>query len=540
MTALQTKIAERIIVLEGWRAALLSIAAGAASALSLAPFHFSLILFLTLPVLVWLLDGVVGPPNARSPWRHLLGSLWPSFKVGWFFGLGYFFVGFWWVGHAFLVDAEEFIFLLPVAVLTLSAGLALFWGGATALARLAWTDNQPSKGWIRIASLAAALALAEYLRGTVLTGLPWNTLSYGAMPTPLLMQSAGLVGIYGLTFFVVLAATAFVVGLAESKRLTFLSILLVLAHAGYGFWNLSTARTEMVDNIRLRLVQPAIDQSRKWDSDYEAEIMRRYLTLSNANRGPQSASVGAFTHVIWPESAFPFVLTQRPDQIANIARLLPATTTLITGAMRLEGGDIRRVFNSLLVINSDGEIIRAADKTRLVPFGEFLPFQDTLENLGFEQLTRQRGGFATGASRNVISIPTAPPFLPLICYEIIFSGRINQAEERPQWLINVTNDAWFGMSAGPYQHAHQAQVRAVEEGLPVIRAANSGISMVIDPYGRVVEKLALGESGVVDSDLPKPAAVPVFAQLGNTPVVLAVLVLFLFLVAFRRSTTRRL
>ena len=553
MSAFQSHIAERIVLLEGWRAVLLAVFAGAFCALSLPPFYFSPILLFTFPVLVWLLDGAVAPAGSGS----FLRRFWPAFKIGWLYGFGYFLASFWWVGKAFLVDADEFIYLLPVAVLVLPAGLALFWGAATALARLAWGGSGSNNGWLRIVALACAFAILEWVRGTVLTGLPWNNIAYGAMPSPLWMQSSSLFGLYGMTFFTVLVASGFGVALVENRKFVFLPVLLVMAHGGYGFVSLNSAINDTVDGVKLRIVQPAINQSEKWDPENEAEIMARYLDLSNTNKGPEAASVGAFTHVIWPESAFPFLITERSDQLAAIAKLLPPTTTLITGAMRLEKanagtGGHRKIFNSLFVINGNGEIEQARDKIKLLPFGEFLPFQQTLENLGITQLTGLRGGFAQGTRRTSVTLKTAPAFLPLICYEIAYSGAVRvrkpttgssaeqSTESQPQWIVNLTNDAWFGMSAGPYQHAHQAQVRAVEEGLPVVRAANSGISMVIDAHGRIRESLALGERGVVDSKLPVARSSTIFSNLGNFPILIFVCFLFVLLVVLNIRNTRKL
>ena len=524
--------------MEGWRAAAVALTAGAASALALPPYHLSPILFLTFPLLVWLLDGAVAPAGSRTV-LGVFRRFWPAFRTGWLFGFGYFLASFWWVGKAFLVDADEFIYLLPFAVIALPAGLALFWGGATALARLAWTGG-PKRGWVRIAALACSFAIFEYLRGTVLTGLPWNNIAYGAMPVPMLMQSANLVGLYGMTFFTVLVAPMIGLALVSNRKLLLPAFVLLAAHAGYGFYALSNASDEMVEGVNLRLVQPAINQSEKWDLENEPEIMARYLDLSNSNKGPKAANIGAFTHVIWPESAFPFVLTERRDQLAAIAKLLPPSATLITGAMRVERSSTQKVFNSLYVINGNGEIIDARDKTHLVPFGEYLPFQQTLEDLGINQLTRLPGGFSNGTKRQTVVSDNAPPFLPLICYEIIFSGQIRPAGEKPEWIVNLTNDAWFGLTAGPYQHAHQAQLRAVEEGLPVVRAANNGISMVVDAHGRVVESLALGERGVVDAPLPIASSATIFSQIGNLPILIFVCVFFLILVVLRATNTNRL
>lgn len=543
------RLAERIIILDGWRAGIFALAAGALSAVALAPLHFFPILFVTFPVLVWLLDGAVAPAGASG----FLGGIrrfWPAFKTGWLFGFGYFLAGFWWVGKAFLVDADEFLYLLPLAVIALPAGLALFWGFGAALARLAWGD-----GWVRLAAFAAAMTFVEWLRGTILTGLPWNVPGYAFMPVPLLMQSAALIGLYGMTlavFFVAaspaIIAPGYGLGKWRAAPVVAFATLLLIAHAGYGFFSLSQASDAVVKDVKLRIVQPAIDQSEKWDLDNEDEIMQRYLDLSNANKGPREASVAAFSHVIWPESAFPFILTQRRDQLSKIAQLLPATTSLITGAMRLEkasiAGEQPKVFNSLYVINGNGEIVVARDKTRLLPFGEFLPFQDFLENIGLKQLTQVRGGFAPGNRRTLVSIPGTPTFLPLICYEIIFSGSVRPIDAAkdpsPKWIVNLTNDAWFGLTSGPYQHAHQAQVRAAEEGLPVVRAANNGISFITDAHGRITEQLPLGARGVVDGPLPVAASATPFSKYGNFPVLVFVCLLFCILVVIKQLSTKGL
>ncbi|MEP0944011.1 MAG: apolipoprotein N-acyltransferase [Rhizobiaceae bacterium] len=542
-TGFVERIAQRVILLEGWPRLALAFVSGALSALSLAPYHAFPLLLITVPVLIWLLDGALPESSSSGFWGGLRRLL-PGFKVGWWFGFGYFLAGFWWVGKAFLVDAEDFAFLLPFAVLALPAGLALFWGIGGMLAQLVWSERA-----IRVVGFAASFTLAEWLRGSLLTGLPWNMPGYAAMPTPLLMQSASLIGLYGMTFLTLLvAASPAVIGARSvskngARNIIAVAAVICVAHVGFGVWTLAGAKKTYVEDIKLRIVQPALNQSEKWDVSKEAQIMARYFELSNANKGPEVASVSAFTHVIWPESAFPFILSKRADQLANIAQLLPPTTSLITGAMRLEpaanSDELPKVFNSLYVINGDGETVAARDKVRLLPFGEFLPFQDFLEGLGFQQLTRLRGGFAAGHKRAVVDIPGTPTFLPLICYEIIYSGRIHAAQgasgPQPKWIVNLTNDAWFGMTAGPYQHAHQAQVRAVEEGLPVVRAANNGISFVTDAYGRIEESLSLGQRGVVDSHLPVARSFTMFRHMGNMPILIFVCLIMLSLLFLGRN-----
>jgi apolipoprotein N-acyltransferase len=256
--------------------------------------------------------------------------------------------------------------------------------------------------------------------------------------------------------------------------------------------------------------------------------MQHYLALSDRATGPQSTGVREATHLIWPESAFPFFLTREPDALAQIAALLPPGTVLITGAAR-PAEVSRHAYNSIYVIDHDGSILSVYDKVHLVPFGEYLPFQRLLERLGLRQLTRLQGGFLAGDRRRLLAPPHAPKMLPLICYEIIFPNDVLPEGERPGWMLNLTNDAWFGESAGPYQHFQQARVRAIEEGLPLVRAANTGISAVVDPVGRIIHSLALGSEGVFDSALPQPIGQTVYGRWGDVP--LALLIATILLIA---------
>jgi apolipoprotein N-acyltransferase len=486
---------------------------GALSALAMPPIDMFWILFFTFPALVWLLDG-----TAADRRRGMLARFKPFFIIGWWFAFGYFLAGLWWIGSALLIDARNFAWMIPLAVLGIPALLALFWAVAIAAARLLWSDD-----WRRIVILAVFLALAEYLRGTILTGFPWNTIGYAAMTNPLMMQSASVLGLYGITPLAILvfASPAILAPRSDERpghRLIFLMVCIALGamHVGFGYWRLQNNPVQLAERVRLRVVQPAIMQKDKWLPENESNIFNSYIQLSDSKKGD-------ITHFIWPESAFPFVLAQRRDALAAIGEMLPQDATLITGAMRVEAGaqDISkvRVFNSVFVINDKGEIIGTSDKLHLVPFGEYLPFQEFAESLGLQQLTGIDGGFAAGENRKSLATNIAGSFLPLICFEIAFPGKIradfptaDTPGSKAVWIINVTNDAWFGKTSGPYQHHRQAVVRGVEEGLSVIRAANSGISSVSDPYGRIQGFLGLGERGSFDAGLPLPAASPTYYQ----------------------------
>ena len=510
-TTTLVRLAHNVMLAWGWRRAAIAFGAGAVSALAMAPLDFWPLLFLTFPVLVWLIDGAAA---------GRLGGLPSAAVAGWWFGFGYFLAGLYWIGHAFLVDAHIFGWLLPLAVIGMPAGLALFTAFGTAMARALWT-----RGAVRILSLAVALTFAEWLRGHVLTGFPWNTYGYALTGPLALAQSAALIGIWGLTFLAVaiFATPALFADEREDTRRPWLpliaGVVVLCALAAYGAMRLARTPPAFVDNVRLRIMQPNLQQDEKFNYAARQEVMKRYIALSDRSTGPKSTGVRDVTHLIWPESAFPFFLTREAEALAQIADLLPQGTVLITGAVRAPepapGAPISKAYNSIYVIDHDGSVLSVYDKVHLVPFGEYLPFQEFLERLGLMQLTKVQGGFIPGTRRRAMNVPRAPSFLPLICYEIIFPGEAVPRGERPGWLVNLTNDGWFGISSGPYQHLQQARVRAIEEGLPLVRAANTGISAVIDPLGRIVNSLPLGTEGVLDAPLPRRIRPTIYARAGD-------------------------
>jgi apolipoprotein N-acyltransferase len=505
-------LADPVILASGWQRVLIAFLAGAASTLALAPVNFWPAMFVTFPPLVWLIEGV-----KATGWRGAR----TAFSIGWWFGFGYLLAGLYWIGSAFLVDAKTFAWLLPFAVTALPAGMAVYIGAGCVAA---WSLRAPGP-W-RVLMLAAALSATEWLRGHLFSGFPWNTFGY-ALTSPLsLAESVSIFGIWGLTF---IAVTVFAMPavLSDGIRRGLVAVALagcvLAALAAYGEWRLAANPTAMADGVHLRIMQPNIPQDDRFSYGARTPIMNRYVALSQGvgMAGRLDAAIGlrGVTHLIWPESAFPFFLTREPDALAAIAGMLPPETVLITGAARpaqpvpdrLE----RHAYNSVYVIDHGGSILASYDKLHLVPFGEYLPFEQWLERTGLTQLTSIPGGFLPGGQRRRMAIPGAPDMLPLVCYEAIFPGEAVPEGERPGWLLNLTNDAWFGVSAGPYQHFQQARVRAIEEGLPLIRAANSGISAVIDPVGRVVSSLPLGQDGLLDSALPKPVEATIYARTGD-------------------------
>ena len=320
-----------------------------------------------------------------------------------------------------------------------------------------------------------------------------------------------------------------------------LALVLLVAMAIFGTVRLTLHPTSHVAKVKLRIMQPNLQQDVRFNYAAKAEVMQKYLTLSDRASGPQSTGVRDVSILIWPESAFPFFLTREADAMAQIADLLPKGTVLITGAVRAPdlppGTRITRAYNSIYVIDHDGSVLSVYDKLHLVPFGEYLPFQNLMEKLGFVQLTKVQGGFIPGERRRTMEIPNAPRVLPLICYEAIFPGDVATRDDRPGWIVNLTNDGWFGISTGPYQHLQQMRLRAIEEGLPAVRAANTGISAVIDPLGRIVARLSLGLEGVLDSSLPSAIPPTIYARAGDIPAATIVIVALIFVI--RRRVARR-
>jgi apolipoprotein N-acyltransferase len=291
---------------------------------------------------------------------------------------------------------------------------------------------------------------------------------------------------------------------------------------GFGAWRLAADPAPLIDGVRIRVVQASVDQRDKWKAEKQGEIFQDQLDLSRQDPTGRRDDLAGITHLIWPEAAMPFLPLEHPEALAAIGKLLPDGTQLISGALRLKrpftngpGGN-RQGYNSLMVFTDKGALESLYDKIHLVPFGEYLPFQATLERMGLEQLTRWRGGFSVGPNpRPLLSIPGLPAVAGLICYEAIFPAEVVQGARRPGLMLNITNDGWFGDTTGPWQHFHQARVRAVEEGVPLVRSANNGVSAVIDGQGRVLSLLPLNARGVIDSGIPAAMAPPPYARLGD-------------------------
>ena len=498
------RLAGKVILLWGWRRALLAFLAGALAVLAQAPFDFPAVGFISFPLLVWLLDGSVSEQGGGR-----LRRLAPAFATGWWFGFGYFLAGLWWVGNALLVEADSFAWALPLAVIGLPALLAFFYALACGIARALWSD-----GVGRVAALAFGFGAAEWLRAVVLTGFPWNAIGYAAMPVPVLMQSVSLVGLFGMNALAVYVFAAPALLAAPRGRRFGLALAgaILCAHVGFGVYRMAQ-QPDPSGTLAVRIVQPSIDQSEKWDASVRDRIFKSYLDLTTA---PPAEGKPRPALIVWPETAVPFLFTDRPDALAALGAALEDDQLLLAGAIRSEGGtgESARYYNSVIAVRPGGEIAGASDKVHLVPFGEYLPFESLLARIGLTKIVSVPLSFSAGTRRETLSLPGGKTALPLICYEAIFPGEASGLAGASDLILNVTNDAWFGDTPGPYQHFRQAQIRAVEFGRPLIRAANNGISAVVAPDGRILDGLALNTIGSLDVSVPLARREPPVGSVG--------------------------
>ena len=492
--------------LQGWRADLVAMGVGALSAAALPPLHVIPVLLVSIPVLLALIGAA---PSCRVAARR-----------GWWFGFGHHLFGLYWITEAILIEAARFWWLVPLAVPMIAAVLAVFVAIPAGVAYLA------APGWRRAGALAGAWVLSDLARQFVLTGFPWNLWgSVWAVPGPVgdvLIQPAAVLGVQGMSLFTLLLACT----PALSWRFRAAGLALFAAWVGFGFIRLGGAEPPPA-GVTVVLVQGNVAQGQKWNRDLALAIFRRYLDLTasalqQAGPGPKA--------VVWPETAVPFLLDQDAKAREAITEVTGDAPALVGG---VRFGPDGRPRNDLFALLAGGAIGGRYDKWHLVPFGEYQP--DWLQ-IGIQVVPG--GGFGPGAGPQTLHVPGLPPVGPLICYEAIFGSEIIAPGDRPAWLVNVTNDAWFGNSAGPRQHLAAARMRTVEEGLPLLRAANTGISAAFDSRGRELGRIGLNQTGTLQIALPGPLPATVFARYGLwVPGLLASILLALTL--FTRARYRQ-
>lgn len=489
------RLAYKIGAMRGWHRFLCALLTGIGLAGVQAPVNFFPAFFLALPVAIWLLAGAETPGKA-------------SF-IGWTVGLGYFGAGLHWIIEPFLVDITRHGALAPLALVGMGGGLALFWAAAFRIASY-------FRGRLHLViGFAAALTLAEMARSYVLTGFPWNLLAYGWLETPIAQISA-FTGPHGLGFVTLLACGFLAV--SWPRWPVWISALSLAGAWIYGSVIIPQTPAMHAAGLTVRLVQPNAPQATKWT----AEGMRaQYI------RGLEATfAEGDYDIVIWPEASVPQLVGEpgrqwggadyRWSDISQASQNRPA----IIGARRLELGEKAKSYNTLAVVEG-GSVTAHYDKHHLVPFGEYIPLARYLPDLGLNglaaSLSNLAGGMTAGENVQVMSVEGIPPFLPMICYEAIFPHQLAEARNGAEWLVHLTNDAWFGILAGPYQHLAQARFRAIEQRLPVARAANTGVSAMIDPWGQITQALPLNTAGFADARLPAAGPAALYSRTGDLP-----------------------
>ena len=501
-----SQIEAKLHVLSLWQKSVIALAIGMSSAFALPPYNAIPVLLISYTGLIFLLNGCDRKYHAAV--------------IGWCFGYGQFVVGLYWIANALLIDPVQFAWMVPFAILGLPALLAFF----SSLATL-FTVCIPVGCVARPLTLAIAWTGAEWLRGHILSGFPWNLIGYTWTASDEMLQFTSIVGIHGLGFLTVLVAAAPAVLTRVEfgwRRLMPGALILVSIVAIWSGGNLRISEQAVTDfnNVRLRIVQGNIKQHHKWHDELRQLQFERYLELSS------SPGSGTATHIIWPETALPFALKNKnvTSRIGNLVRLDGA---VITGVIHTAAttSDPPAMRNSLQTIGHDGRLLASYHKQRLVPFGEYLPFRSLLALLGLTKVTSGAVDFTAGHGSPFVTVKGLPTFTAIICYEAIFPHHTHDSKNTSLWLLNITNDAWFGDSSGPHQHFAMARVRAIEQGKALVRAANTGISAIVDPYGRVQQRLDLGEHGVIDGNLPRPLDQrPYYARWGDITTLLFIMV----------------
>jgi len=456
---------------------------GALMTCAFAPYYITAVAFLSFSVLFALL---LVAENKKQ-----------LFMLGCVFGFAEGAFSMFWIRNALLIDGGRFIAFLPLVVLGFGLFFGVFSGISALFIRLGRTP------FIKLLSFAVGWTACELIRGWIFTGFPWNLLGYVWGECLPVLQSVSVWGVYGLSFVSVLLFCLPVLLVYKDKKSAFLILVFWGIILLLGLLRLNEDENAMFFGIKLRLVQPNIAQTLKWDEDSAEKNLYKHIRMS------RNKAEDKITHVIWPEAATAFLLADdEPIRSLTIGALRQGQV-LLSGSLRRS--DEKHLANSVVVIDDVGGFRGSYDKSHLVPFGEYVPLRGILP---LEKIVPISADFKAGSGPKTLKIPNAPSVGMLVCYEILFSGQVVDSKKRPSWLLNVTNDAWYGMSAGPHQHFVTARFRAVEEGLSVVRSANNGISAVINPYGKIISRLDLGEEGVLDSELPRPIRTTIYGRFG--------------------------
>lgn len=471
------------------------------------------------------------------------------FFAGFLFAFGHHVTGLYWIANSLLVQPDKFGWLVPFAISAIPAYLSLYVGFVCYI-----TYRLKYQGLAKVLFFSGMWVLAEIVRGNAFTGFPWNLAGYTLLKNLNIAQAASYIGVYGLSLLALLVflspylvINAFISSFKEQSPYRLSLSLIYLMPIGFficwlSYWGGTriVENKDRYENISVRIVQPNIPQHEKFDDSKVGDQLFKYYTLS-LEEGSDDSFVPDL--IVWPEAATPYVLNNNPAFLNDLKDIIPYGAYLALGTIRTEGkGKSAKVYNAIEVIDSEGKLQKENyNKFHLVPFGEYIPLRKYFPNI--DKITQGMGDFSTGPGPQTLRIGQLPPFSPLICYEVIFPGKSvnHNTVEKPRFILNVTNDAWFGMSSGPYQHLDQARMRAIEEGVSIIRAANTGVSAIIDSTGKVINYLDLDRYGVVDGNLPASLLFKTFySEFGNRiPIMLAAFMITLSICLKLNSKVRK-
>lgn len=513
------KLLLRITSFCGWKRNLFIFITGAISSLAFAPTFMAVLLIPTFSILLAILEKQESSNKA--------------FSLGWWFGFGHFTAGLYWISFALLVDGSQFVWLVPFAVFGIPSILSFY------TAFICYLSFRFFKSGIKLwIGFSAIWVLFEILRSYLFTGFPWNLLGHSLAFSDELMQFASISGVFGLSIIVVLSATSLYLPISrkvlnnKTRIPALISILIMSSIWAFGYIRINEVSFEYANDVKIRIVQGGIAQSMKWEEQRSHEILQRHVDLT------VSKGFNEITHVVWPESSIPYLITNDSVLFKSLARAVPKGGAIIAGAVRTEMNEYgfsENLWNSVQVINDEGRTASFYDKHHLVPFGEYIPFRNIIP-FAVQKITAGSRDFSRGDGVKTLDVPGSMPGISaLVCYEAIFSRHaVSDNYNRPGLLINVTNDAWYGNTSGPYQHFNIVRFRAVEQGIPLLRAANTGISGMIDSYGRVLSKTKLGDSTVLDVKLPSISPATLYSKVGLVAP-LSILAIMLFFCIFRHK-----
>lgn len=513
---------------------LIAFLAGAFCSLAFSPFNCFIAATVSFSIFYFLLEET--PKHAHHHGHHKKLDKKQIFFIGFCYGFGYFLAGVYWISISLFVDIEKFFWLVPFAIILIPAVLAMYIGLFTLTYKWLVRELKCVENYQRILVFSVAWLCFEVLRSQLYSGFPWNLIGYIWMFDPVFAQSASIFGVYGLSLFAVLICLFPVLFLnintvKKIKEITlgdeilavFLTMIL-LGNLTYGFKRIDEQKIVKDSETKLRLVQANIKQEIKWDPQQKYKNFAKHIEMTN------SRDLTGVKAVIWSETSVPYVIDDNPELLEKLRLATPPKGSLITGGLRVARDSespekISNIWNSVFLLEENG-VRNFYDKHHLVPFGEYVPLQKYLPFL--EKITDGAVGFSSGPGPKTLQAE-AFSFSPLLCYEVIFSNNVIDQDKRPDLLVNLTNDAWFGNSPGPYQHFVMARMRAIEEGISLARVAGSGITAYIDPFGRIVKKIGLNEEGMIDVALIKKLEPTIFEKYSYLPLILLITVICVFL-----------